>query len=413
MKILIVEDDQLVANIYRNKIALEGYEVEVALDGHVGIELLRSFKPDAVILDLMLPKMTGVELMRLIRAEPGFDRTPLIVFSNTYLTSMVEEAWKLGATKCLSKSNCTPKQVIEVLRITLGGNGPRPPVPEKATAGSKTAQAPGRPVPEHKAHGAVHSPPQPAHTSRPADQDAQFQNQLRKTLIESLPSTLANARGLLSALAKADNESARIKQANDLYRRIHGLTSNAGLSGLTQIAQMSEVLEALLKELYEKPKNINASTLRTVATALDSLGILQKRTALPENPIREPQVLVVDDEAISRRAIAFALDKAKLKSTCVEDPQAAYNLLKDGKFDLVFLDVDMPGMNGFELCTKLRALPAYKSTPVVFVTNLTDFESRTNSTMSGGNDFIAKPFLFMELAVKALVYVLRGRLGPA
>jgi DNA-binding response OmpR family regulator len=82
-------------------------------------------------------------------------------------------------------------------------------------------------------------------------------------------------------------------------------------------------------------------------------------------------------------------------------------------FDLVFLDVDMPGMNGFELCTKVRALPAYKKTPVVFVTSLNDFESRANSTMSGGNDFIAKPFLFMELAVKALLYVFRSKLDTA
>ena len=72
----------------------------------------------------------------------------------------------------------------------------------------------------------------------------------------------------------------------------------------------------------------------------------------------------------------------------------------------------MPGMNGFELCTKLRSMPAHKKTPVVFVTGLTDFESRANSTMSGGNDFIAKPFLFIELAVKALLYILRGRFGP-
>ena len=61
---------------------------------------------------------------------------------------------------------------------------------------------------------------------------------------------------------------------------------------------------------------------------------------------------------------------------------------------------------------KVRTLPAYKKTPVVFVTSLNDFESRANSTMSGGNDFIAKPFLFIELAVKALVYILRAQLEP-
>jgi len=70
----------------------------------------------------------------------------------------------------------------------------------------------------------------------------------------------------------------------------------------------------------------------------------------------------------------------------------------------------MPEMNGFELCTKIRTLPAHKKTPVVFVTSLNDFESRANSTMSGGSDFIGKPFLFMELAVKALIYVFRTRL---
>src|SRR5205085_138887 len=122
-KILIVEDDQIVANIYRNKLSHDGFQVEVANDGQIGLDLARTFKPDAVILDLMLPRMTGVDFMKKVRAEPGFEQVPVIVFSNTYLTNMVQEAWKAGATKCLSKANCTPKQVIEVLRTTLGTNG--------------------------------------------------------------------------------------------------------------------------------------------------------------------------------------------------------------------------------------------------------------------------------------------------
>jgi PleD family two-component response regulator len=176
---------------------------------------------------------------------------------------------------------------------------------------------------------------------------------------------------------------------------------------------MSDAFEALLKELYDKPKNLTASTLRTVASVIDFLGLLFERGISPsQQESAPPNVLVVDDEAISRRAVVYALEKAKLKCVSLEDSAAAYDLLLENRFDLIFLDVDMPGMNGFELCTKLRTLPAYKKTPVVFVTSLNDFESRANSTMSGGNDFIAKPFLFIELAVKALVYVLRGRLQP-
>jgi len=88
-------------------------------------------------------------------------------------------------------------------------------------------------------------------------------------------------------------------------------------------------------------------------------------------------------------------------------------LIEEQEPDVVFLDVQMPGMDGFELCTKIRALPNHKNTPIIFVTSLTDFKSRARSSLSGGNDLIAKPFMFIELSVKALTYVLRGRLMKA
>src|SRR5580765_8486122 len=122
-KILIVEDDQIVANIYRNKFTVEGFQVEIALDGESGMEMMRSFRPDAVILDLMLPRLSGVEMMKKIRSEPDCQQLPVVVFSNTYLTNMVQDAWKAGATKCLSKANCTPKQVLSVLKNALAING--------------------------------------------------------------------------------------------------------------------------------------------------------------------------------------------------------------------------------------------------------------------------------------------------
>src|SRR3974390_2630514 len=122
-KILIIEDDQIVANIYRNKFAVEGFQVEIASDGATGLETLQSFRPDAVVLDLMLPGMTGVEVMKKVRALPEFQKLPIIVFSNTYLTNMVQEACKAGATKCLSKANCPPKQLIDVVRNSVARNG--------------------------------------------------------------------------------------------------------------------------------------------------------------------------------------------------------------------------------------------------------------------------------------------------
>jgi len=400
-KILIVEDDQIVANIYRNKFSVEGFQVQVAPDGEAGLEMVRSFRPNAVILDLMLPKMTGVDLLKRLRCDAAYEKLPVIVFSNTYLTNLVQEAWKAGATKCLSKSNCTPKHLIEVVRNALAANGAvaAPPAPQATTA----ASAP---------HPAASAPPAPPLSAVPSkDPDAEFQADLRKSFAQELPATMAGLRTSLQGLIKAQNDTIRLQHLQELYRRIHALTGNAGVAGAPQVVRMSDALEALLKELSEKPKHLNASTLRTVASAIDVLGILfQKGLGPAKEDFSQANVLVVDDEAISRRAIVYALEKAKLKSVNVEDPAAAHELLLQEQFDLIFLDVDMPGMSGFELCTKLRALPSHKKTPVVFVTVLNDFENRANSTVSGGNDFIGKPFLFIELAVKALVHVLRGRL---
>jgi DNA-binding response OmpR family regulator/HPt (histidine-containing phosphotransfer) domain-containing protein len=396
-KILIIEDDQIVANVYRNKLAHEGYQPEIALDGEHGLKVMRVFQPQLIIVDLMLPKMSGVEVIKQIRSEADFAKLPIVVFSNTYLTNMIQEAWKAGATKCLSKSSSSPKDVLDMVRQTIGaGEG----ITHAATAfTSKPAPAP------------VPAPPKPVTLAN--ENDSAFQADLRKTFIDSLPSTLISLRAGLQNFIKSEDEMTRLKNIYELYRRVHALNGNAGIAGLVQIAHMSGALEALLKELYEKPKNISVSTSRTVAAAVDFLGFLFERGTLPEKQeIPSANIMVVDDEAISRRAVVYALEKAHLKSVNIEDPNVALKLLTENQFDLVFLDVDMPGMTGFELCTKLRSSTHNKKTPVVFVTSLSDFDNRTSSMMAGGNDFIAKPFLFIELTVKALIHVLRGKLQP-
>ena len=388
-KILIIEDDQILGNIYRNKLTVEGYQVESATTGESGLALMRTFQPSMILLDLLLPQLSGVDVIKHIRSENDFAKLPVVVLSNTYLTNLIQDAWKAGATKCLSKATCSPKDILEVVRSTVG--------PNDGVPGGPSAAAPAR----------------AATIAASMKADAEFQEDLRKSFIESLPATLNTLRAGLQAMTRTPDEVNRLKQIYDLHRRIHALAGNAGIASLFLIAQMSAALEALLKELYEKPKSINASTMRTVAAGVDFLGYLfQNGTAIDKQEIPSASILVVDDEAISRRAIVYALEKAQLASTGVDNPTEALKLLTGGNFDLIFLDVDMPEMNGFELCAKIRKMPQYKKTPVLFVTALSDFDSRTNSTMAGGNDFIAKPFLFIELTVKALMHVLRGKLMP-
>lgn len=426
-KILIIEDDPLVANLYRSKLEKEGYQVEIALDGQSGFYRIHEMKPEAILLDLMLPQISGLDILKKIRAQKQFERLPVLVFSNAFMANVVHDAISAGATHVFNKATTSPSQIVEAMRQTLfpsldgataAAMAAGTPAGEKATPSAPQsapmaafAPAPA-PVPAIATTAAAVLPEKPAPAS---GADLTFQSDLQKDFFAGAPETLMGLRRLLQSFAKADSEAARLEVLNNLYRRIHAITGNSGVAGLLVISQVSALLEALLQELYDKPKNITASTIRTVAHTVDFLGVLFERriTAIASLESRPPKVLVVDDEVISRRAVIFALDKAKLSHVAVDGGAACLTAIQEHVFDLIFLDVDMPGMNGFELCTNIRTQVDYKTTPIVFVTSLGDFESRARSSLSGGNDLIAKPFMFIELAVKALTYIMRNRLPAA
>ena len=386
-KILIIEDDLVVANIYRNKLAVDGFQVDIAHSGEDGLFQITKDKPDVVILDLCLPKMNGVEVITKIRTDAATATLPIIIFSNTYLTTLVQQAWKAGANKCLSKANCAPKEVVEAVRNVLGQK--TEPVYKDGTVftpRAKIAVAPSK---------------------------ASTHTEFHTTFNSAFPSRITRLRNSIKALSKATTDAERTQHASELYRIAHKLTGGANVTGFRLVAQLSEAIEALLTELHEKPANINASNILTIASAVDLLPALfehASRTGAQENHVSN--ILVVDDEPIARKAVSQALDRAKLKSVGVDDANTALKMLSENSYDLVFLDIDMPEINGHELCSKLRSLPRHRSTPVVFVTSNTDLKNRANSTISGGNDFIGKPFHFLELAVKSLVYVLRAKVQP-
>jgi DNA-binding response OmpR family regulator len=394
-RMLIIEDDQLVGNIYRHKFRSEGFTVELAVDGEAGLKAVQSMRPDVVILDLMLPKLNGVEVLKRLRATPEFQELPVIVLSNAYLSNLIQDAWRAGANNCLIKASCTPQQLLEVVQKTLGAPGSTPGTEFRRLRPAR----PGGGVVQEGKEGL-------------GETDTTFLRHLREEFLTSGVETIGQLRGLMQNFVKSEGDTARLPNLFTLYRKVHSVTSNAAVAGLNAISKMSSAIEALIKELYEKPKNITPSTLRTLAHSLDFLALLFEHGGGQElENAAPPNILVVDDDAISRRAVVLALEKAQLKCVSVDEPDTALRMLADDRFDLIFLDVDMPAMSGFDLCTRLRGLPHNSQTPVIFVTAQTDFDSRARSTLSGGNDLIAKPFLFIELAVKALTCVLHSRLN--
>ena len=153
------------------------------------------------------------------------------------------------------------------------------------------------------------------------------------------------------------------------------------------------------------------STLDTLASAVALLTDLCTPALKADLAIHPPiHILVVDDDLVARRTLVGALQTAFKKPRSAENGEAALALAQEEPFDVIFLDVIMPRMDGYEVCSKIRQTVPNRATPVVFVTGQSDFDTRARMSRNGGDDLMGKPFLTSEIIVKALTFALRGRL---
>lgn len=118
-KILIVEDDPFLLKMYQKKFQVEGFEVEVAEDGVAGLEKMASFAPDLVLMDIMMPKLNGLEAIQKAKADPTTAKIPILVLTNLSTSTDAEAAVKKGAVGFLVKSDYTPSQVITKVKSVL------------------------------------------------------------------------------------------------------------------------------------------------------------------------------------------------------------------------------------------------------------------------------------------------------
>ena len=382
--ILIVDDDQAVIQMYQERFQSHAFKVEVAGTGHQAMQLLKKDPVDLVILDFCLPGMDGVEVLKDIRMEFPVHVLPAIVISNAYLGRLGRAALEAGATRCVTKAESTPAEMLKIACELLEV--------DRFSARDTTSE-----VADGDAGGALASQP-----------GLEFPNKLVATLLINAPEMLAKLRAGHQAFAKAKQEDLRGTELFEMHRLVRGLAGSAGFLGFQKIGRMANALEGLLIQLRVNPTKITPSVISTVAQAIDALASLfdQAAHSQPEE-LTPPRILVVDDEAISRETICSALGKADLPAVSLDDSLAARRLLEREPFDLIFLDVEMPGESGLDLCVNIREMATNLVTPVVFVTSHSDFGSRAQSTLSGGNDFIAKPFLLVELAVKALTWLFK------
>jgi len=388
--IFLVDDDSSTVNLYGRRLEQAGFRMASASGATEASEALPDLSADLIILDLMLPKPGGLELLKKIRSGQRHKDTPILVLSNSYLPELAGKALSAGGNKVLSKSECSSSELLSVSRelIGLGNEGSR----DEASAS--------------RVSGADNSP---AAALAEAALGAEVPEKFNQTFIEQGSTEARAIKEHCFRYVEVANAGEGKALLHEVYQKLRFLSAWGGLVGCGKIAQLTEAIAAMLFDrVFGSNHGMSPSSIQTLVQAVDCLERLftcgNGGSALSAHSAR---VLLVDDDEVCNLANEMTLKRVKYDPVSAKDGWAALNLLEDNRFDLILLDIDMPGMNGFEVCQKLRNLPHHKHTPVVFVTLYHDFPNRARSVLSGGDDLISKPISPVELLVKATVFLLK------
>ncbi len=387
-KILFVEDEPIAQTIYGNRLKRERFDVSFAEDGELALQILARGRPDLVVLDLMLPKVSGAEVLKHIRSEPGLKDVPVLILSNAYVTELTQRAMESGATRSMLKSECTPAKLVETVRDMLG-----------YVSCFELSDNPQSFESQIEAFTAA---------AEFALEDEKALAKTREEFIQKTKAEIVKIRKYSLAYIKATGTPAGREPLNHLHQLVRFFATRAGMSGCGGLAILASAFEALLYESLYKPERATPSTSQTIAQAVDCLERLFQKTDFEAGELNlRAKILVVDDDAVCNLAMLAALKRANLQAVCVDDASRALEMASAELYDIVLLDISMPGMSGFELCEKFRQMHEYRVTPIIFVTSSADFQSRARGILSGGNDLIPKPVSPVELVLKITLHLLR------
>jgi CheY-like chemotaxis protein len=437
IRILTVDDDPISGATVLMALKKAFEPPDLSPDGEGALALARQQRYDLITLDVMMPKMDGFEVCAKIRETPANRSTPILFITALKDFESRTRLLATGGNEVMGKPflpfEITVKALTLILRARLRNGTPIleaiggtvshstpavdwPSLKPFPAAGEPILQAdqPRKSDPLDQANPAstdlVPPPVFEANTSGSEDPPKE-PRQTSQAFVTYLSNALAEMKQRVAELGTLDDPAARQEGADRLHLGFQGLSRALSAPELKPAFEVSRSLEGLFNKLVANPRSLADSSLATVTAGME---LLQDMCAVPvradladKPPIR---FLVVDDEPLARRALTGALQMAFPRPASVETGEAALALAREQEFDLVFMDVCMPGMDGFTACSKIHETPHNHSTPVVFVTSHSDQEFRARAVTCGGYDFVAKPFVFAEIGLKALTIALRSRM---
>ena len=227
-------------------------------------------------------------------------------------------------------------------------------------------------------------------------------------------SLAAKLKPLGQALAKYENDPGQLRVVRELHSEIAALSATfpASAAGLGPVT--IKAVAELLNDCLALSTSLSPSASRTLLHLLPEIErMILEAPQVCDQPVTRFRILAVDDDEAVLDMMTQSLLTVPVNVEPAKDSSAALRFAELHPWDLFILDISMPDMDAFDLCDKIRQLPAHRKTPVLFLTGFDNFYHRKRFAQTRANDFISKPVTPAELVVKAIGLLLETQLAMA
>jgi CheY-like chemotaxis protein len=286
-KILVVEDDVVLRDVLKEKLLQKGYDVSSVEDGEQAMRFMSETKPDLILLDILMPRKSGMEVMEEMNQDPSLKEIPIIVISNSGQPVEVQRAKELGAKEFLIKAVFDPNEVLE-------------------------------------------------------------------------------------KVAKVLNETS---------------------------------LDTVSYGVPDIPANVDDDGEETIVVELDDDTSAQNADASGKKGSKQ-KILVVEDDKFLRELFVKKMFNEGFDVESAIDADQAFDVLKNRKPEIILLDLILPGVDGFEILTKIKSDPNTKNIPVMVISNLGQKEDIDRAMELGAVDFLIKANYTLDEIITRVLSVL-------